>query len=110
MFYLVLSYLPYSLDGYLNGAGPFKLGHLDQYRVMRKLTQALSYAHSMGVVHRDIKPSNILLDENGRPSLTDFGISKLLSDLTVGETLAGYWSGGYAAPEQRRSEARRNLV
>ena len=103
-FYLVLSYLPYSLDGYLNDDGPFKLGHLDHYRVMRELTQALSYAHSMGVVHRDIKPSNILLDENGRPSLTDFGMSKLLSDLTVGETLAGYWSGGYAAPEQRRSE------
>ena len=103
-FYLVLSYLPHSLDGYLKGEGPSRLGHLDQYRVMRELTQALSYAHSMGVVHRDIKPSNILLDENGRPSLTDFGISKLLSDLTVGETLAGYWSGGYAAPEQRRSE------
>lgn len=103
-FYLVLSYLPCSLDGYLNGDGLFSWGHLDHYRVMRELTQALSYAHSMGVVHRDIKPSNILLDENGRPSFTDFGISKLLSDLTVGETLAGYWSGGYAAPEQRRSE------
>ena len=103
-FYLVLSYLPYSLDEYLKGERTSPLGRLDQYRVMRELTQALSYAHSMGVVHRDIKPSNILLDENGRPSLTDFGISKLLSDLTVGETLAGYWSGGYAAPEQRRSE------
>ena len=103
-FYLVLSYLPYSLDDYLGGEGASRLGHLDPYRVMRELTQALSYAHSMGVVHRDIKPSNILLDEDGRPSFTDFGISKLLSDLTVGETLAGYWSGGYAAPEQRRAE------
>ena len=103
-FYLVLSYLPHSLDGYLNGEASSNLDHLDQYRMMRELTEALAYAHSMGVVHRDIKPSNILFDDSGRPSLTDFGISKLLSDLTVGETLAGYWSGGYAAPEQRRSE------
>ena len=70
-FYLVLSYLPYSLDGYLNGAGPFKLGHLDQYRIMRELTQALSYAHSMGVVHRDIKPSNILPPGRERTSVVD---------------------------------------
>ena len=55
------------------------------------------------MIHRDIKPSNILLDESGRPYLTDFGISKLLTDLTVGETLAGFWSGGYASPEQRAS-------
>ena len=103
-FFLALSYLPHSLDGYLNGKASSKLGHLDRYRMMRELTQALAYAHSMGVVHRDIKPSNILLDDSGSPSLTDFGISKLLNDLTVGETLAGYWSGGYAAPEQRRSE------
>ena len=33
--------------------------------------------------------------------LTDFGISKLLTELTVGQTLAGFWSGGYASPEQR---------
>ena len=103
-FYLVLSYLPHSLDGYLKGKASPELDRLDRYRTMRELTQALAYAHSMGVVHRDIKPSNILLDDTGRPSLTDFGTSKLLNDLTVGETLAGFWSGGYAAPEQRRSE------
>ena len=103
-FYLVLSYLPHSLDGYLNGEAASGLNHLDRYRLMRELAQALAYAHSMDVVHRDIKPSNILLDDNGGPLLTDFGISKLLNDLTVGETLAGFWSGGYAAPEQRRSE------
>ena len=68
---------------------------------MRELADALAHAHSEDIVHRDIKPSNILLDANGRPMLTDFGISKLLTQLTVGETLAGFWSGGYASPEQR---------
>ena len=68
---------------------------------MRELADALSHAHSENVVHRDIKPSNILMDVNGRPMITDFGISKLLDQLTVGETLAGFWSRGYASPEQR---------
>ena len=68
---------------------------------MRDLADALANAHSEGVIHRDIKPSNILIDGEGRALLTDFGISKLMTHLTVGETLAGFWSSGYAAPEQR---------
>ena len=100
-FYLVLEYLPYSLDRYLKGALQSQLGDFQRYRVMRELAEALAHAHSENVVHRDIKPSNILLDVNGCPKLTDFGISKLLTQLTVGETLAGFWSGGYASPEQR---------
>ena len=99
--YLVLEYHPYSLDRYLNGELRSVLSGFEPYRVMRELAEALSHAHSEGVVHRDIKPSNILLDTNGRPMLTDFGISKFLSQLTVGETLGGFWSGGYASPEQR---------
>ena len=100
-FYLVLDYLPYSLDRYLKGELREQLGSINLYSVMRELADALSYAHSENIVHRDIKPSNILLDANGRPLLTDFGISKLLTQLTVGETLAGFWTGGYASPEQR---------
>ena len=99
--YLVLEYHPYSLDRYLNGELRSVLSGFEPYRVMRELAEALSHAHSENVVHRDIKPSNILLDVNGRPMLTDFGISKLLTQLTVGETLGGFWSGGYASPEQR---------
>lgn len=98
-FYLVLEYLPYSLDRYLKGE--LRFGKFEPYRVMRELADALAHAHSENVIHRDIKPSNILLDVNGRPMLTDFGISKLITQLTVGETLAGFWSGGYASPEQR---------
>ena len=101
-FYLVLEYQPYSLDRFLRGDLQAQLHGFEGYRVMRELADALSHAHSENVVHRDIKPSNILLDANGRPMVTDFGISKLLDELTVGETLAGFWSSGYASPEQRQ--------
>ena len=103
-FYLVIEYLPYSLDRFLSGELQSPLGSLEMYRVMREVAEALTYAHSKNVIHRDVKPSNILLNDNGRPMLTDFGISKLLTQLTVGETLAGFWSGGYASPEQRTGE------
>lgn len=99
-FYLVLDYLPFALDRLLAGKEP-QLRTPDPHRVIRELGAALVLAHSGGVVHRDIKPSNILLDDNGRAMLTDFGISKLLDQLTVGETLAGFFSTGYASPEQR---------
>ena len=99
--FVVLEYQPYSLDRYLKGELQSQLGGFKPYIVMRELAAAIAHAHSENVVHRDIKPSNILLDVNGRPMLTDFGISKLLTQLTVGETLAGFWSSGYASPEQR---------
>ena len=103
-FYLVFDYLPYSLDRYLRGEQRSQYGNIEPYRVMRELAEALVHAHSENVIHRDIKPSNILFDPNGSPMLTDFGISKLLTELTVGETLAGYWSSGYASPEQRAAK------
>ena len=100
-YYIVLDYVPYSLDSFLKGELKGKLSGFDKYRVMREIAEALSHAHSEGVIHRDVKPSNILLDENGHPMLTDFGISKIFRKLTVGDTLAGFWSGGYASPEQQ---------
>ena len=103
-FYLVLDYVPYSLDGYLKGDRDKPLGNFNPYRAIRELAGAVTYAHAHGVIHRDIKPSNILIDETGHTHLADFGISKLLDHLTIGETLAGYWSGGYASPEQRASK------
>ena len=102
--YLVLDYLPHSLDEYLKGGEQALSERLDQYRVMRELAQALAYAHSQGIIHRDIKPSNILLDINGRPYLTDFGISKMRTSLSIRQTLAGFWSPGYAAPEQQEGK------
>ena len=102
-FYIVLDYIPHSLDRNLCGA-PAPSVPFDTHRIIRDLADALAHAHSEGVIHRDIKPSNILLDSTGRALLTDFGISKLIAHLTLGETLAGFWSSGYAAPEQRVGE------
>ena len=103
-FYLILDYLPYSLDAHLKGDLPSQLTNIDQYRMMRELAQALAHAHSQGVIHRDIKPANILLDDSGHPYLTDFGISKLVTSLSIGQTLAGFWSPGYASPEQQEGK------
>ena len=103
-FYFVLDWLPYSLDSYLKGELRSQFGNFDRYSVISELANAVVHAHSEGVVHRDIKPSNILFNTNGRPMLTDFGISKLLTQLTIGQTLSTYWSGGYASPEQRAGE------
>ena len=101
--YLVLDWLPHSLAEYLQSEGAMQspAESFDRHRVMRELAQALAHAHSQGVIHRDIKPSNIMLDDNGRPHLTDFSISKLITSLSIGQTLAGFWSPGYAAPEQQ---------
>ncbi|MFO1500493.1 MAG: protein kinase [Verrucomicrobiota bacterium] len=72
-----------------------------------KLAEALAYAHAHGVLHRDIKPNNILLDREGEPYLTDFGLAKLTvgsSGLTISVTVLG--SPSYMAPEQAAGNTR----
>ncbi|MFC1959397.1 protein kinase [Chloroflexota bacterium] len=47
-------------------------------KTLNAVGEALTYAHEEGVLHRDIKPSNILLDQNGTPYLTDFGLARMV--------------------------------
>src|SRR5919199_2350226 len=64
-----------------------------------QILEALSYAHSRGVIHRDIKPQNVLVDNWGKVKLTDFGAAYRAGDTRL--TQIGYALGtpGYIAPE-----------
>ena len=69
--------------------------------LVRDVAQAVQYAHDKGVIHRDLKPGNILLDTDGRPRVTDFGLAKLTrsdSDLTSTGQILG--TPSYMPPEQ----------
>jgi hypothetical protein len=67
-------------------------------RIIRGIAEGLSYAHENGVIHRDIKPHNILIDRDGNPKITDWGLGKVMAD--AGETSIIGFSLTYAAPEQ----------
>jgi TolB-like protein/tRNA A-37 threonylcarbamoyl transferase component Bud32/Flp pilus assembly protein TadD len=78
----------------------------DCVQLMAKVARAIAYAHGKGILHRDLQPGNILLDGNGEPMVSDFGLAKWLdenSDLT--RTLQTLGTPGYIAPEQAECTA-----
>ncbi len=73
--------------------------------IVEKLARGIEAAHKRHVVHRDLKPSNVLLDADGQPKISDFGLAKKLDE--VGQTVAGEIMGTpcYMAPEQAAGRA-----
>ena len=71
-----------------------------------QLAEALHHAHEQGVIHRDLKPANVLIDSDGRPHVTDFGLAKWTTD-SAGMTVEGNILGtpAYMSPEQARGDA-----
>jgi serine/threonine protein kinase len=88
------------------------LHHTDQQlpieealRITREAASALAYAHSRNMIHRDVKPANLMLDQDKRVVLTDFGIAKMVTGAQF--TISGGMVGtpAYMAPEQGLGEA-----
>src|SRR4029077_21231758 len=73
-------------------------------RIAAEVARALAAAHARGLTHRDIKPGNILLAQNGRVLVTDFGIARAIAEAQM--TLPGMTLGSvqYMSPEQARGE------
>jgi eukaryotic-like serine/threonine-protein kinase len=68
-------------------------------RIMSEMLEAMDHAHAQGVVHRDMKPANLILLENGRVKIADFGIARIeASELTQTGTVMG--TPSYMSPEQ----------
>jgi hypothetical protein len=96
--YLVMELLGgQTLQARVAGRGPLDTASLEA--LLRPLLDGLEQVHEAGFLHRDIKPANILLDDQGRPTLIDFGASRAA---VAGRTQAmtAVFTPGYAAVEQ----------
>ncbi|MEM9652213.1 MAG: PASTA domain-containing protein [Actinomycetota bacterium] len=99
--YLILELCESSVLDHLKTEGRFE--PMDACRVGAQVADAVSDAHSNGVIHRDIKPGNLLRSQNGRYLITDFGIATVRGS-TLGQTDSIGFTAGYVAPETLRGE------
>jgi serine/threonine protein kinase len=96
--YIVMEYVAgRNLRDYIQAPRKLEVSHV--LCLMLQLLDGLHYAHERGIVHRDVKPANLLIADDGRLKITDFGIARTeSSNLTRGSSVIG--SPGYIAPEQ----------
>lgn len=97
--YLVMRLYPGgSLIDRIDARGPLPAG--ETVELVTRIASALDAAHSLGILHRDVKPENILLAEDGRPVLADFGIAGMVRpDVLRTHLSTAFFTLAHAAPE-----------
>ena len=97
-YYIAMEYVPgNSLKALVRERGA--LDPVVAIDIVTQILQAARFAHARGVIHRDFKPHNVILDEEGRARVTDFGIAYAgASDMTVTGSIMG--TAQYLSPEQ----------
>jgi eukaryotic-like serine/threonine-protein kinase len=102
-YYIAMEYLPgRSLKAVVREHGP--LSPPDAIDIVVQILLAVRFAHKRGIIHRDIKPHNVILDEEGRAKVTDFGIARAgASDMTLTGSIMG--TAQYLSPEQAQGHA-----
>jgi WD40 repeat protein/tRNA A-37 threonylcarbamoyl transferase component Bud32 len=81
------------------------LSVVDRLLLFLKICEAVQHAHSHDVIHRDLKPNNILVDEDGKPHLLDFGLGRILASAERVELDGVFGAPGYMSPEQAAARA-----
>jgi len=96
--------VPYLAMEYVEGKPLNEAGRLPLRKacsIIREVALAVHYAHEKGIIHRDLKPANIIIDADGRPFVTDFGLARKVTgdkDLTLKGLIVG--TPAYMSPEQ----------
>jgi serine/threonine protein kinase len=99
--WLIMQFIPsITLAAVLEEAGPLEPGEAAQ--VGAEVASALTAAHAVGIVHRDVKPRNILIAEDGKALISDFGIAHALGDATLTTRGMIHGTPAYLAPEVAR--------
>ncbi|MBR6459939.1 MAG: Stk1 family PASTA domain-containing Ser/Thr kinase [Actinomycetaceae bacterium] len=103
--YIVMEYVKgHTVSSLLNDGDPVPISEAAQ--IVSGVLSALEYSHREGIIHRDIKPGNVMITEDGKVKVMDFGIARAIADsaATMTQTNSVVGTAQYLSPEQARGE------
>ncbi|MBI2899714.1 MAG: protein kinase [Planctomycetes bacterium] len=82
-----------------------RMGAAEKIAVVKRIAEAIGFAHGKGVIHRDVKPGNVMVDREGHVYVMDFGLAKEVEGPGLTQAPSAVGTPNYMAPEQARGRA-----